>query len=502
VALSLAFSIANSGLANINAQLAILSQNVANASTPGYAAEIGTQTALVAGGLGLGVHTSPATLNINTALQASVQQQNTAVSGLQTTQTALQSIDTVLGTPGSGTDIASLLGKLQSGFSTLLTDPSDQPQQNAVVAAASNLAAGINNLSGAYLSQAQAAETDVQSAVTTLNTTLGAIGLLNKQIARLKAVGQSTADAENQRNAEVQTLSSLMQVSTSEGSNGMLQIFTSSGLSIPIDGNVATFAISGDGAVNGGTQANPTAPVITMNGQNVTGFLSGGRIGADMTLLGQTLPTYQAELDEFSYNLAARFSSQGLTLFSDGAGNVPNGGSTPPQAGYIGFSNAIMVNPAVTANPSLVRDGTDAITGSPYGISDFTPNPPNGPAGFTTLISRVLSGTFGTQGPAISTTGLGINGTLSAPFNAPATLADYASDMLASQAQQSSTVSSDLSTSQALQTSLTAKLASSSGVNMDSEMSLMLTLQSAYNVNAKVIQTIQTMFDQLLQAVS
>ena len=112
--LSSAFSIANSGLANINAQLAILSQNVANASTPGYAAEIGTQTALVANGTGLGVHTGPAVLNIDKTLQASVQQQNTVVSGLTTTQTALQSIDVVLGTPGSGTDIASLLAALLS----------------------------------------------------------------------------------------------------------------------------------------------------------------------------------------------------------------------------------------------------------------------------------------------------------------------------------------------------------------------------------------------------
>ena len=53
-------------------------------------------------------------------------QQNAVVSNGQTTQTALQAIDSVLGTPGAGTDLGSLLGNLQNSFSTLLTDPGSQ----------------------------------------------------------------------------------------------------------------------------------------------------------------------------------------------------------------------------------------------------------------------------------------------------------------------------------------------------------------------------------------
>lgn len=501
-----AYSIANSGLANIQAQLAILSQNVANASTPGYTREVATQTALTGNGTGLGVRTDPATLGIDRVLQAAVLQQNTIVSGLQTTQAALQPIDSVLGTPGSGNDLGSLLGKLQNGFSTLLTDPSSQPQQSAVVAAASGLAQGINTLSNAYVTQAQAAQTDLQSAVKTLNTALGSITQLNVQIANLKAAGQSTADAENQRNAAVTTLSSLIQVNTVEQPNGMLQVFTPGGLSIPTDGAGSTFAIDlGSSApvayASGGGMPDASALTITLNGQPVTDHMTGGQIGADLTLLKQTLPTDQAELDEFAYGLTARFAIQGLTLFTDGAGNVPAGGGATAQAGYVGYAGAIQVNPAVTANPALVRDGTDAITGSSYGISNFTPNPSGGPAGFTTLISRVLTGTFGTDGPPLATTGLGAHGTLTAPFTATTTLAAYAGSLVAAQSQQSAAVSGDVSTQQALQTSLAGKLSTSSGVNMDTEMARMLTLQSAYSVNAKIISTIQSMFDQLLQAV-
>src|SRR6202044_2787737 len=121
-----ALSIASGGLANINAQVALISQNVANAATPGYSVENGNQQSLTADGGGLGVQTGPATLQINQALQTSVLQQNAVVSNGQTTQTALQAIDGVMGTPGSGSDLASLVGNLQDSFLTLLTDPSNQ----------------------------------------------------------------------------------------------------------------------------------------------------------------------------------------------------------------------------------------------------------------------------------------------------------------------------------------------------------------------------------------
>ena len=40
-----------------------------------------------------------------------------------------------------------------------------------------------------------------------------------------------------------------------------------------------------------------------------------------------------------------------------------------------------------------------------------------------------------------------------------------------------------------------------SGVNMDSQMALMITLQNAYGANARIIGLVQSMFAQLLQVV-
>src|SRR5260221_8398611 len=148
-----ALSIAISGLANINAGLQVVSNNVANANTPDYIAETGNQSSLVAGSFPLGVHTEATTRAIDLALQQSAFQQDTVVATLTTTTGSLKTIDALQGTPGQGNDLGSLLGKVQGAFSTLLGDPSNQTQQAAAVSAAGNLTSAINTLSNAYTQQ-------------------------------------------------------------------------------------------------------------------------------------------------------------------------------------------------------------------------------------------------------------------------------------------------------------------------------------------------------------
>ena len=59
----------------------------------------------------------------------------------------------------------------------------------------------------------------------------------------------------------------------------------------------------------------------------------------------------------------------------------------------------------------------------------------------------------------------------------------------------------NLAAQQGLQTSLNAKVSAVSGVNMDTEVSQMLSLQNAYGANARVIAGVQAMFTQLLQII-
>ncbi len=507
MSLGAALSIATSGLQNINARLGVVSNNVANAGTADYSVETGNQQSLVAGAQPLGVQTEATTRAINLAMQQAAFRQDTTVAGLTTTTASLQQLDALQGAPGKGSDLGSLLGNVQSAFTTLLGDPSSSAQQSAVVSAAGNLTGAINMLSNGYTQQRQAAQNDIVTQVSNMNSDLGRIGALSDQIVTAQVSGRSAASLENQRDAVVHSLSNIIGIKTLTQPNGDLLVTTASGSQLPTRGIANPIQTTGATIGAGASYAAGSIPAIMLGGVDITNQLRGGALGADITLRDSTLPTFQGELDEFSYSLASQFSAQGLTLFSDPTGNVPAGGGAPVQSTYVGFASQIQVNPAVRAAPSLVRDGTQGIAGSATGASAFTTNPAGGPAGFTTLINRVLDYSLGADAqsgvpqPASNISGLGPDGTLSAPYAAPPTLADNATAMISAQSAVSAAATGQLSSEQALQATLNANMQAVSGVNMDTEMSNMIELENSYGANARVISTVQSMFTQLLQVV-
>ena len=502
MSLNAALSIANGGLGVVQSQIAVVSQNVANASTPGYVEEVAAQHSVAYGGAPGGVAASPTKLALDATLQGSILQQNAAVSGLGTRQAALSALDTVEGSTGDGgTSLSTAVGALQDAFTSLAQDPSSESGQQAVVDAAGSVASGINALSDAYQTQRQSAEDAIVAAVPQVNTSLSQIGQISDQIVKLQSQGLSTADLENQRNAQMQTLSSLVSVRFSEQPNGDMTVTSSGGATLP------THAATGPLSVQAATLSpdSTSIPGIKLNGVDITSSMTGGTIGANLELRDTTLPTFQAQLDEYSQTLSSRFQSQGLTLFSNASGTVPAASSPPAavQASYVGYASAIQVNPSVLATPSLVRDGTQAES-----ATGFTPNTSSGPAGFTTLINNVLSYGFGTQlqdgsaQPASATTGLGASGTLTSDTTGTGDLVGLASNLVASQSAQSSDATSSLSTETSVQTALQSRFSAVSGVSVDSEMSNLVSLQNAYGANAKVITAIQAMFTTLLDAVN
>jgi flagellar hook-associated protein 1 FlgK len=500
-----AISIANTGLDAIDRGFSLISQNVANASTPGYATETETLSALDAGGVGQGVQVGPDGLSIDAALSQQVLTQTGASAAASTTSTALAAIDQAEGTPGAGTDLGSLLGTLQTAFTTLADNPADATQQQAVVSAAGTLASGINQLSGVIGAQRQDAQNAIASSIAPINAAITTIGTLSNQIVSLQAQGQSTADLANQRNAALATLSSYMSVQMQVQPDGDAVLIAGGGLQLPIHGGGALFATSN--ASVGPTSTYPGAiPAVTLDGQDVTDDITGGSLGANITLRDQTLPAAQAGLDEVAAQLSNRFDAQGLTLFTRPDGSLPVSTGPDTQSGYVGYAAEITVNPAVTANAALVVDGTRNVTGSATGASAFTTNPSTGPAGFTTLIDRVLNYALGDDAqagvaqPAVPTTGLGPAGTLAAPGLAQGSLSTLLGSYVAAQSAAASQSSTEADTSSAALSSLQTQLSNADGVNVDSQMALMVQLQNAYGANARIIATAQAMWSTLLAA--
>jgi flagellar hook-associated protein 1 FlgK len=82
-----------------------------------------------------------------------------------------------------------------------------------------------------------------------------------------------------------------------------------------------------------------------------------------------------------------------------------------------------------------------------------------------------------------------------------ARIAGYASNVTAAQLGDSAAAAEARSRAASLQAALDDRFTASSGVDVDAEMAGMVTLQNAYAANAKVISTLQAMWDSLLGAV-
>ncbi|HYF09017.1 MAG TPA: flagellar basal body rod C-terminal domain-containing protein [Acetobacteraceae bacterium] len=508
MSLEASLSIARSGLLYTQRALSNAANNVANAETEGYTRKTVAADAREAAGRGIGVRTREPTRDVDEALIGELNARRGALAGATARERLLQRIEMAHGRPEAGEGIGDLISGLRRAFTELRAEPASQARQGAAIGAAETLARRLNTVSGAVQAARQEAQDGIVAEVGTINAMLNEIADLTGRIRDTIALGLSPAELEDRRDAAIALLSESLGVAALKREDGGITLIARGGMVLPLHPRDPAFSTA-DASLGPPAFHGPggTIPPILLGGNDVTGRLLGGRLAELVALRDTTLPRFQAELDVAAASLAWRFESQGLRLFTAPDGSVPD--ATQPYAGsaQLGFAGTIRVNAAVTAAPWLLRDGTHAVVGAPGGASAFTPNAPGGPAGFAALLDRVLDFTFGAEAaagapwPSIATGGLGPDGTLASPFAAPPTLEGFGGVVAAAQTAERAAASERREGAAAMKAGLEARFAQRSGVDVDAEMAAMVSLQNAYAANAKVMATVQQMWDSLLGAV-
>jgi flagellar hook-associated protein 1 len=165
-----------------------------------------------------------------------------------------------------------------------------------------------------------------------------------------------------------------------------------------------------------------------------------------------------------------------LPLFTDGTA-LYTGAITATGAQQTGYAGRITVNPALVGNPSNFTTYGPATAAGDTTRSDF-------------IYTQLTAGT-NTYSPQ---TGLGSS---AAPFTG--TLTDYTQQFLSLQAN-SATNATQLQTGQdVVVNTLQQSFNTSSGVNIDNQMSNLIALQNSYAANAHVMSVIQSMMTSLMQ---
>lgn len=505
MSLDAALTIARSGLSAVQRGLAQASQNVANAETPGYTRKAVPQQALVVGDRPAGLRGGDAARAVDAALVARLDASRAAAAGAALRERLLEGVEAAHG--AAGETLADGLAGLREAFLALRAAPADAGKQRAAADAATGIAARLNEVSAAIGAARQQAQDQVVTEVAAANAALREIAGLTL---KLRTGGEGdAATLEDHRDAAIARLAEVMDVQAVRRQGGDLLLVARGGIILPLDPrrdvlSTAEALVAPD-AFHG---AGGSLPGVMLDGLDVTAQVLGGRLGESLALRDRTLPRYQAEADVLAATLAARLDAQGLTLFTDADGaTVPDPALPYAAGGQIGLAGRLRLNPALEANPALLRDGTHAVAGSAGGPTGFTPNGPGGPAGFTLLIDRVLDFALGAEAargqpwPGIPVSGLGPDGALASPFAAPATVEAYAGRLAAAQLGDRAAATTAKDRAEALRGTLEARFGRESGVDPDAEMAGIVALQNAYAANARVLGTVQALWETLLGAV-
>lgn len=510
MSLDLAFGIARSGLLTTQRSLAQVSQNLVNAATPGYTRKAADPQSVSQANTPMGVRVGEAQRSVDAALLAERHARAGEAAGAEVRERLLSGIEAAHGQPGDGDALGDRMAALRTSFITLLASPGEPGLQRGALQAARDMVTRFNEVSAAIGDARQQAQDGIEAEVARINAGLREVAQLSAGIQRDRMLGVGTGELEDLRDVALARLSESLPLRALPQNDGGLVLVTRGGLGVPLDP-------AGDAFSTAGASLGPEAfygpggslPGITLGGVDVTRQLSGGRLGEYVALRDTTLPRFQAEVDLAAAHLASRMDGQGLRLFTGASGQVPDVtlAYSNPAAGLLGFANQIGLNPAVVENPSLLRDGTQAVVDTPGGPAAFTPNGAGGPQGFTLMIQRVLNHALGdtvregTNWASLPSSGLGPDGSLISPFLPPRSLEDYTAVVTGAHTADRAAATASRERAETLKRGLDVRFQRESGVDSDAEMAALIQLQNAYAANARVMSTAQQMWDSLFNMV-
>ena len=615
MSLSSALSIAMSGLTANQAGLAIVSSNVANASTPGYVTETVNQSEAATGGAGTGVSVSGITRALDSYVQTQLRTETSGGGYADQISSVLTQLQNVYGTPGGQGTLETAYGNLTTAVQALSSNSGSYSAQSAVVTAAQNVAQQLNSTTQGIQALRTGVQQDISTSVASANTALAQIANLNSQLQGLSQSDPGAATLEDQRDTAINQLSKLMGISVSTNSNNQVTVLTTSGVQL-VGAQASTLSFTGPSTLNASSvySTNPaqnSVGTITLTSPSgsttdMDGAISSGQIGADIQLRDTTLVQAQAQVDQLAASMSSALSdtttggtavtagsqagfsldlsnmqpgntinltytnpatntqqqvsivavnsnavlplqntgaanttvigvniSGGMAsivsqlntelgganlqfsnpsgstlqvLNSSGSGTVVNSASatittssltsgsaplplftdgnalytgaiTTAGSQMTGYAGRIVVNPAVIANPAS--------------LTDYSASTASGDATRANYInSQLTTGSF-TYSPQ---TGLGSS---TSPFTG--TISNYMSQFLSQQANAATNATQLQQGQDVVVNTLQQSYDSTTGVNMDTQMSNLISLQNAYSANAHVMAVVQSMFSALMQ---
>jgi flagellar hook-associated protein 1 FlgK len=320
------FGISLSALQAFQAALAVTSNNVANASTPGYSKESVVLSSAApqtngAVSVGSGVNVTSITRAFNQATNNQLNSSQSSLGQWTALQTYTSQIDNIVGTTGGG--ISTALQSFYSAWSAVANTPTSAATRQALIGKAQSLASSFSGIS----SQLNGLNNDINSRITAdvqqINSIGASISKLNQQIvvSTAQAGGNPPLTLVDQRDKLVSDLSSLIGVSTSTDTNGALNVFVGNGQPLVLQGTTTSLTTVGNPFNSSQLEISSS----TAAGNVISGSITSGDLGGLLAARTQAIQPVQNQLGQIATALSQAVNSQqnaGLDLSGQFGANL------------------------------------------------------------------------------------------------------------------------------------------------------------------------------------
>ncbi|CQR71977.1 Flagellar hook-associated protein 1 [Sporomusa ovata DSM 2662] len=490
------YSTAYSGMYTNQAALLATSTNLANVDTTGASkvqvTSADSSTTRSDGSTAVsGVTVASITRSRDIYLDSTYRTENADATYLSVKSGNLEYIDTLLseydtvttdddGNTVTTSGVEEVISDFFSAWETLSTTQSSNEDGHrvAVVTAARDLITRLTAIDE-ELQQVQAdAVTAVEDGVDSLNDLAAQVAELNKQIVQAEAGGGEASYLRDQRDALLDEMSSLVNITVSEQSNGSVTVTLGGGTLVKGD-KANTLAVEGTGATD-----DPLQVIWAASGDEAD--ITSGSIAAYMEDADQTgYETIDASDLPYDFNTYATSSITMLrqtlnvlitTLALSINSLTTSGVDADGNTGLAFFTTIDDSEPLsitnIQVNPELVSDSDKVVTSTSSDNDDYS---------IASAICDLLSDTslYENAGSSLSIINF---------YGAITTWLGTAGD----------TASSNYATQAALVTQLDYQRQAVFVISIDEEMSSMIKYQTAYAASARVMNTIDSMIESLL----
>ncbi|MDZ4852187.1 MAG: flagellar hook-associated protein FlgK [Pirellulaceae bacterium] len=305
--------------------LQVVSNNIANANTPGYIRQELIQDAgpgykLGSSIVGLGVRSVGVQQRVDEFLLQSIREVQSKISRSEGLQEANSKLETALSELGDN-DLSTSMSKFSNAMQDLANTPGNTAVRSLAIQRGRELSEGIQQLSGRITGIALNSNTEIKNTANQINVLTDSIAKLNQRVVELEGGSSSTSDAvgiRDQRIKALDELSKLVDIHVTEQETGAVTVIVGGDYLVADGLSRQVNAVSAGDAKVGSAE-------IRIVDTDAALVVTSGRLKGLYDVRDGSTATFSNRLDDFARNIIRQVNQihsqgQGATGLSEVVG--------------------------------------------------------------------------------------------------------------------------------------------------------------------------------------